>query len=96
LVVLRHSEQPEDQEKGFVGNTILLTQPRPVEIKQKLLPTPLLQRVGHQRACFQDTLTCSRKRKTPRIFELQKSCENWDGMQQDDEISGASDYGTLA
>ena len=29
LVVLRHSEEPEDQEKGFVGNTILLTQPRP-------------------------------------------------------------------
>ena len=38
LVVLRHSEQPEDQEKGFVGNTILLTQPRPEEIMQKLPP----------------------------------------------------------
>ena len=38
LVVLRHSEEPEDQEKGFVGNTILLTQPRPEEIIQKLPP----------------------------------------------------------
>ena len=36
--MLRHSEQPEDQEKGFVGNTILLTQPRPEEIMQKLPP----------------------------------------------------------
>ena len=25
LIVLQHSEHPEDQEKGFVGNTILLT-----------------------------------------------------------------------
>ena len=38
LVVLRHSEHPDDQEKGFVGNTILLTQPRPEEIMQKLPP----------------------------------------------------------
>ena len=38
LVVLRHSEEQEDQEKGFVGNTILLTQPRPEEIMQKLPP----------------------------------------------------------
>jgi hypothetical protein len=38
LIVLRHSEHPEDQEKGFVGNTILLTQPRPEEIMQKLPP----------------------------------------------------------
>ena len=38
LIVLRHSEHPEDQEKGFVGNTILLTQPRPEEIIQKLPP----------------------------------------------------------
>ena len=38
LVVLRHSEHEEDQEKGFVGNTILLTQPRPQEIMQKLPP----------------------------------------------------------
>ena len=39
LVVLRHSEHEEDQEKGFVGNTILLTQPRPPEIMQKLPPS---------------------------------------------------------
>ena len=38
LVVLRHSEHEEDQEKGFVGNTILLTQPRPQEIMQTLPP----------------------------------------------------------
>ena len=38
LIVLRHSEHPDDQEKGFVGNTILLTQPRPEEIIQKLPP----------------------------------------------------------
>ena len=37
-VVLRHSEHEEDQEKGFVGNTILLTQPRPQEIMQTLPP----------------------------------------------------------
>ena len=38
FVVLRHSEREEDQEKGFVGNTILLTQPRPEEIMQRLPP----------------------------------------------------------
>ena len=38
LVVLRYSEHEEDQEKGFVGNTILLAQPRPQEIMQKLPP----------------------------------------------------------
>jgi len=39
LIVLRYSEHEEDQEKGFVGNTILLTQPRPEEIMQKLPPS---------------------------------------------------------
>ena len=38
LAVLRHSEHEEDQEKGFVGNTIQLTQPRPQEIMQTLPP----------------------------------------------------------
>ena len=38
LVVLRHSEHKEGQVKGFVGNTILLKQPRPQEIMQKLPP----------------------------------------------------------
>ena len=38
LVVLRYSEHEEDQEKGFVGNTILLTQPRPEEIMKTLPP----------------------------------------------------------
>jgi hypothetical protein len=39
LVVLQHSAHPDDQEKGFVGNTILLTQPRPEEIMQSLPPS---------------------------------------------------------
>ena len=38
LVVLRYSEHEEDQEKGFVGNTILLTQPRPEKIMKTLPP----------------------------------------------------------
>ena len=38
LVVLRHSQHEEDQEKGFVGNTILLTQPRPEKIMKTLPP----------------------------------------------------------
>ena len=38
LIVLRHSEIPEDQEKAFLGNTALLTQPRPEEIAQALPP----------------------------------------------------------
>ena len=38
LVVLRYSEHEEDQEKGFVGNTILLTQPCPGGIMQTLPP----------------------------------------------------------
>ena len=38
LIVLRYSEHEEDQEKCFVGNTILLTQPRPEEILQLLPP----------------------------------------------------------
>ena len=39
LIVLRHSEHEEDQEKGFVGNTILLQQPKPQEIRQMLPPS---------------------------------------------------------
>ena len=38
MVVLRYSEHEEDQEKGFVGNTILLAQPNPEEVIQKLPP----------------------------------------------------------
>ena len=53
LVVLRHSEHPEDQEKGFVGNTILLTQPRPQEIMQRLPPAN--DEVSeHLSVCFND------------------------------------------
>ena len=38
MIVLRYSEHEEDQEKGFVGNTILLAQPNPEEVLQKLPP----------------------------------------------------------
>ena len=51
LIVLRHSEHEDDQEKGFVGNTILLTQPRPQEVIKKLPPTDeqVLQQIS---VCF--------------------------------------------
>ena len=39
IIVLRHSEHDDDQEKGFVGNTILLQQPRPQHIRQMLPPS---------------------------------------------------------
>ena len=38
MIALRYSEHEEDQEKGFVGNTILLAQPSPEEVIQKLPP----------------------------------------------------------
>ena len=51
LIVLRYSEHEEDQERGFVGNTILLTQPRPQDILEKLPPTDeqVLQQIS---VCF--------------------------------------------
>ena len=51
LIVLRHSEHPDDQEKGFVGNTILLTQPRPDEIMQTL-PPPNAEVSKYLPVCF--------------------------------------------
>ena len=39
LIVLRYTDTPDEQEKGFVGNTILLAQPRPEEIMQTLPPS---------------------------------------------------------
>ena len=39
LIVLRYTDSPDEQEKGFVGNTILLAQPRPEEIMQTLPPS---------------------------------------------------------
>ena len=39
LIVLRATDNPDEQEKGFVGNTILLAQPRPEEIMQTLPPS---------------------------------------------------------
>ena len=51
LIVLRHSEHPEDQEKGFVVNTIVLTQPRPEEIIQKL-PPPDAEVSKYMSVCF--------------------------------------------
>jgi len=51
LVVLRYSEHADDQEKGFVGNTILLTQPRPEEVMQKL-PPPDAEISKYLSVCF--------------------------------------------
>ena len=39
LIVLRYTDAPDEQEKGFVGNTILLAHPRPEEIMQTLPPS---------------------------------------------------------
>ena len=39
LIVLRYSNHPDEQEKGFVGNTILLAQPKPEQIIQALPPS---------------------------------------------------------
>ena len=39
LIMLRYTDTPDEQEKGFVGNTILLAQPRPEEIMQTLPPS---------------------------------------------------------
>ena len=51
LVVLRYRERAEDQETGFVGNTILLTQPRPDEVMQKL-PPPDAEVSTYLSVCF--------------------------------------------
>ena len=39
LTVLRYTDSPDEQEKGFVGNTILLAQPKPEEIMRALPPS---------------------------------------------------------
>ena len=39
LIVLRYTDSPDEQEKGFVGNTILLAQPKPEEIMRALPPS---------------------------------------------------------
>ena len=51
FILPRHSEQPDDQEKGFVGNTILLTQPRPEEII-RTLPPPDDEASKYLSVCF--------------------------------------------
>ncbi len=38
LIVLRHNEHEDEQEKGLVGNTVLLSKPTPKEVKLKLPP----------------------------------------------------------
>ena len=59
LIVLRYSEHSDDQEKGFVGNTILLTQPRPEEIMQKL-PPPDAEISKYLSVCFNNqTMTAA-------------------------------------
>ena len=52
-----------------------------------------LSRTGRQMAFSRDSMTCSRIKKKPRIFELQKSCENWDGMQPSKLQSNNASYG---
>ena len=39
LIVLRYTDNPDEHEKSFVGNTILLAQPKPQEIMQTLPPS---------------------------------------------------------
>ena len=51
MIALRYSEHEEDQEKGFVGNTILLTQPSPEEVIQKL-PPPDSEASKYLSVCF--------------------------------------------
>ena len=68
LVVLRYSDHPDDQEKGFVGNTILLAQPRPEEIKQAL-PPPNTEIPNYLSVCF-NSQTIS-----PRDVGAQKALE---------------------
>ena len=51
LIVLQHSEHEEDQEKGFVGNTILLTQPSPKQIMEAL-PPPDEEMSQYVSVCF--------------------------------------------
>jgi len=59
LIVLRYSAHDDDQEKGFVGNTILLTQPRPEEIIQKLPPSDA-EVSGYLSVCFNNqTMTAA-------------------------------------
>ena len=51
LIVLRYSENIDDQEKGLVGNTILLAQPPAEEIIQKL-PPPDSEFSKYMSVCF--------------------------------------------
>ena len=51
LIVLRYSENSDDQEKGLVGNTILLAQPPSEEILQKL-PPPDAEFSKYMSVCF--------------------------------------------
>ena len=51
LIVLRYSENIDDQEKGSVGNTILLAQPPAEEIIQKL-PPPDSEFSKYMSVCF--------------------------------------------
>ena len=39
LIVLRYTDNPDEQEKGFVGNAILLAQPKPEEVMRALPPS---------------------------------------------------------
>ena len=41
-----------------------------------------ISRLGHQKASYQDSTTCSRRKRRLLILEPQKSCESWVGTQQ--------------
>jgi hypothetical protein len=59
LIVLRYSEHEDDQEKGLVGNTIMLSQPSPDAILQKL-PPPDAEMPKYVPVCFNSS-TMSRE-----------------------------------
>ena len=73
LLVLQHSEHEEDQEKGFVGNTILLTQPRPEEILQTLPPEDA-EVSKYISVCFNNQSILFNRKSEPNLTLRGKSC----------------------
>ncbi len=69
LVVLRHSEHEDEQEKGFVGNTVVLAQPRPEEIQQKLSPSNT-ETSMYLSVCFNSTCMCKKDVAKHKALEI--------------------------
>ena len=62
LNVLRYTDTSDEQENGFVGNTILLARPRPEDIMQTLPPSEA-DVSKYMSVCFdQDTVLIQTKR----------------------------------